>query len=198
MYCQLVCTKISAAFLVDWETTHARCPRGQTSATWTPGREGSSAPGPPRLFFHQHCKPVGAGAGDRRARPFFPGHFIPAPFFNEGAALVGTDFLEGLQLLLVVRVLHKLGNADRRPRRQDCLVAQPCGGARGGPPPQAKPMIMAMMPPQIRPHTPYFTFAAVTGVMDHPSYDSTMAGRSPAAMISRHSTSPTSPIALPP
>jgi hypothetical protein len=49
-----------------------------------------SDPGTPRLFFHQHVKPVGAGAGDRVARLFFPGHFIPAPFFNEGTALVGT------------------------------------------------------------------------------------------------------------
>jgi hypothetical protein len=48
------------------------------------------APGPPCLLFHQHVKPVGAGAGDRIARLFFPGHFIPAPFFNEGTALVGT------------------------------------------------------------------------------------------------------------
>jgi hypothetical protein len=28
-------------------------------------------------------------------------------------------------------------------------------------------MIMAMMAPPIKPHTPYFTFAAVTGVIDH-------------------------------
>jgi hypothetical protein len=35
---------------------------------------------------------------------------------------------------------------------------------------------MAMMAPQISPHTPYFTFAAVTGVIDHTSRDSTMAG----------------------
>jgi hypothetical protein len=47
-------------------------------------------PGTPRLFFQQHFKPVGAGAGDQRARLFFPGHFIPAPFFNEGTSLVGN------------------------------------------------------------------------------------------------------------
>jgi hypothetical protein len=47
-------------------------------------------PGPPHLFFHQHVKPVGACAGDHRARLFFPGHFIPAPFFNEGTSLVGN------------------------------------------------------------------------------------------------------------
>jgi hypothetical protein len=37
-------------------------------------------------------------------------------------------------------------------------------------------MIMAMMAPQMRPHKPYFTFAAVTGVIDHPSRDKKMAG----------------------
>ena len=46
-------------------------------------------PGKPRLFFQKHFKPVGAGAGDHRARRVFPGHFIPAPFFNEGSARVG-------------------------------------------------------------------------------------------------------------
>ena len=76
-----------------WETKQARGPQGQTRAQWTPGRDGSGDSGPPRLLFHQHVKPVGAGAGDRIARLFFPGHFIPAPFFNEGTALVGTDFL---------------------------------------------------------------------------------------------------------
>jgi hypothetical protein len=35
---------------------------------------------------------------------------------------------------------------------------------------------MAMMAPQISPHTPYFTFAAVTGVIAQTSHDSTMAG----------------------
>jgi hypothetical protein len=47
-------------------------------------------PGTPRLFFQKHVKPVGACTGDHRARLFFPGHFIPAPLFNEGTALVGN------------------------------------------------------------------------------------------------------------
>jgi hypothetical protein len=50
-------------------------------------------PGTPRLFFHKNFKPVGACAGYSIARLFFPGHFIPAPFFNEGTALVRTYFL---------------------------------------------------------------------------------------------------------
>src|SRR4029453_18424642 len=82
---------------------------------------GAGCPGPPRLFFHQHFQPLDACTGDRRARLGFAGHFIPAPVFNEGVALVVIDFLECLQLLLRVRLLHKLGDADRRPRRQDRL-----------------------------------------------------------------------------
>ena len=83
----------SAAFMIAWETTHTRCPQGQARAKWTPGRDGSSDLGTLRLFFHQHFKPVGACAGDSIAPLGFPGHFIPAPFFNEGTALVGIDFL---------------------------------------------------------------------------------------------------------
>ena len=53
-------------------------------------RDDPRPPGKPRLLFQQHVKPVGAGTGDQRARLFFPGHFIPAPFFNEGTSLVGN------------------------------------------------------------------------------------------------------------
>jgi hypothetical protein len=35
--------------------------------------------------------------------------------------------------------------------------------------PPAKPMIMAMTAPQIRPHTPYFIFAALSGFIDKTS-----------------------------
>jgi hypothetical protein len=45
--------------------------------------------GPPRLLFHQRVKSISAGAGDPPVRLFFPRHFIPAPFFNEGTARVG-------------------------------------------------------------------------------------------------------------
>jgi hypothetical protein len=93
MPCVRLSPATSAAFIIDWETKQARCPQGQTSVKWTPGRDVSGDPGPPRLFFHKHFKPVGACAGDSIARPFFPGHFILAPFFNEGTALVGTYFL---------------------------------------------------------------------------------------------------------
>jgi hypothetical protein len=46
-------------------------------------------------------------------------------------------------------------------------------------------MIMAMTAPQIKPHTPYFTFPAVTGVMDHPSRDQKMAGHLLSRMFFR-------------
>jgi hypothetical protein len=36
-------------------------------------------------------------------------------------------------------------------------------------PPQAKPMIIAMTAPQIRPHTPYLIFAVVSGFIDKTS-----------------------------
>jgi len=32
------------AFVIDWEAEQARCPQGQTSVTWTPGRDGSGDP----------------------------------------------------------------------------------------------------------------------------------------------------------
>jgi hypothetical protein len=75
------------------EEKQARCPQGQTSVKWTPGRDVYGDPGTPRLFLHKNCKPIGACAGYSRARLFFPRHFIPAPFFNEGTSLVGTYFL---------------------------------------------------------------------------------------------------------
>jgi hypothetical protein len=72
----------------DWETQQARCLQEQTRVKWTSGRDVSGDPGTPRLFFQKHFKPLGACAGYSRARLFFPGHFIPAPFFNEGTSLV--------------------------------------------------------------------------------------------------------------
>jgi transposase len=33
-----------SAFVLDWEAKQARCPQGQTSVTWTPGRDGSCDP----------------------------------------------------------------------------------------------------------------------------------------------------------
>src|SRR4030095_6335 len=49
--------------------------------------------GPPRLFFHQHFKPVGACACDSKVPLFFPGHFVPASFCNDVSAIVRIDFL---------------------------------------------------------------------------------------------------------
>jgi hypothetical protein len=41
-------------------------------------------------LFRKIFKPVGACSADIRARLLFPGHFVPAPFFNEGTSLIGT------------------------------------------------------------------------------------------------------------
>jgi hypothetical protein len=30
-----------SAFMIDWEAHQARCPQGQTSMRWTPGRDAS-------------------------------------------------------------------------------------------------------------------------------------------------------------
>ena len=65
------------------------------------GVEGNSAPDfplihdgkPPRLFFHQHFKPVGTCACDSKVPLFFPGHFVPASFCNDVRAIVRIDFL---------------------------------------------------------------------------------------------------------
>jgi hypothetical protein len=38
-------------------------------------------------FFDKKLKPVGACSGDKIASLFLPGHFIPAPFFNEFSSL---------------------------------------------------------------------------------------------------------------
>ena len=40
-----------SAFVIDWETQHARCPQGHTSIRWTPGRDVSGDP-VVRIRFH--------------------------------------------------------------------------------------------------------------------------------------------------
>jgi hypothetical protein len=49
-------------------------------------------PRPPRLFFHEHFKPVGACACDSKVPLFFPGHFVPASFCKDVSAIVRIDF----------------------------------------------------------------------------------------------------------
>jgi len=40
-------------------------------------------------LFRKIFKPVGACSAYIKASLFFPGHFVPAPFFNEGTSLIG-------------------------------------------------------------------------------------------------------------
>ena len=59
-----------SAFVIDWEAQQARCPQGQTSVKWTPGRDVSGDPvvrirfdardlsrlsGPPGVHLGQRC-----------------------------------------------------------------------------------------------------------------------------------------------
>jgi hypothetical protein len=41
-------------------------------------------------LFRKIFKPVGACSAYIKTRLLFPGHFVPAPFFNEGTSLIGT------------------------------------------------------------------------------------------------------------
>src|ERR1700687_4524698 len=84
-------------------------------------------------FLHKKFKPIGAGSGDSIASLFLPGHLIPAPLFNGFGSLPAIYCLEGFKFLFLVRLLHKLGDADRRLTRQDRLLGLRLGSAGGGP-----------------------------------------------------------------
>src|SRR5207247_7441389 len=64
---------------------------------------------------------------------FLPGHLIPATFFNDVSSLPATYFPEFFKFLFMVRLLHKLGDADRRLTRQDRLSGHRLGRAGGCP-----------------------------------------------------------------
>jgi hypothetical protein len=87
----------------------------------------------PISFLDQKIEPIGACSGYRIASLFLPGHLIPATFFNDFRSLPGTDFPEFFQFRFVIRLLHKLGDADRRLARQDRLSGHRVGRAGGGP-----------------------------------------------------------------
>src|SRR3989442_10011128 len=67
----------------------------------------------PISFLDKKFKPIGACSGHSRASLFLPGHLIPATFFNDFSSLPATYFPEFFKFLFMVRVLHKLGDADR-------------------------------------------------------------------------------------
>ena len=66
-------------------------------------------------FFRKQFKPIGACSGDSSTSLFLPGHFIPAALFNEFSSFPSpaTQSLKFFQFLFMVRLLHKLGDANR-------------------------------------------------------------------------------------
>src|SRR3989449_254141 len=87
----------------------------------------------PISFLQKKFKPIGACSGYSIASLFLPGHPIPATFFNDFSFLPATYFPEFFKFLFTVRLLHKLGDADRRLTRQDRLFGHRLGRARGRP-----------------------------------------------------------------
>src|SRR5229473_5492145 len=84
-------------------------------------------------FLHKKFKPIGASSGYRIVSLFLPGHLVPAPFFNGFSSLPTTYLLECFQFLVMIRLLHKLSDADRRLTRQDRLFGPRLGRAGGCP-----------------------------------------------------------------
>src|SRR6266481_6145117 len=87
----------------------------------------------PISFLQKKFKPIGACSGYRIASLFLPGHLIPATLFNDFGSLPATCCLEFFEFRFMVRLLHKLGDADRRLTCQDRLVGPRLGRAGGCP-----------------------------------------------------------------
>src|SRR5438094_3430558 len=87
----------------------------------------------PISFLQKKFKPIGACSGYSIASLFLPGHLIPATLFNDFSSLPATYVPEFFKFLFTVRLLHKLGDADRRLTRQDRLFGHRLGRARGRP-----------------------------------------------------------------
>src|SRR5256712_10995092 len=87
----------------------------------------------PISFLDKKIKPIGACSRHSITSLFLPGHLIPATFFNDFSSLPATYFPEFFKFLFMVRVLHKLGDADRRLTGQDRLFGHRLGSAGGCP-----------------------------------------------------------------
>src|SRR5207302_1020635 len=127
-------------------TTSSELAGGKTSrrsrlpfrCRWCSGRVLQDVPGKahepvPISFLEKKCQPIGACSGDSIASFFLPGHPIPATFFNDFSSLPATYRLEFFEFRVRVRLLHKLGDADRRLTRQNCLFGHRLGRAGGCP-----------------------------------------------------------------
>src|SRR5437867_5785533 len=84
-------------------------------------------------FLIKKFTPIGACSGYSIASLFLPGHLIPATLFNDFSSLPATYVPEFFKFLFVVRLLHKLGDADRRLTRQDRLFGHRLRRAGGCP-----------------------------------------------------------------
>src|SRR2546427_7568106 len=69
--------------------------------------------------------------GLQQSQPFLA-RAIPAAFFNDFSSLPATYFPEFFKFLFMVRLLHKLGDADRRLTRQDRLFGHRLGEDENG------------------------------------------------------------------
>src|SRR6266481_10185707 len=87
----------------------------------------------PISFLQKKFKPIGACSGYSITSLFLPGHLIPATFFNGFSSLPATYFLECFKFLFMVRLLHKLGDTDRRLTGQDRLAGPRLASAGGCP-----------------------------------------------------------------
>src|SRR5258708_39712582 len=84
-------------------------------------------------FLDKKVEPIGACSRYSIASLLLPRHLIPAAFFNDFGSLPAAYFPEFFKFLFMVRLLHKLGDADRRLTRQDRLFAHRLGPAGGCP-----------------------------------------------------------------
>jgi hypothetical protein len=66
----------------------------------------------PVLFLAEEFDTVGTGTGHTAAGLFLPGHFIPAPLFNEIGSFIAFNGLKLFQPLFAVRLSELLFKLD--------------------------------------------------------------------------------------
>src|SRR4029453_19217395 len=81
------------------------------------------------LLLDEKPEPFGACTGDLGVGLFLPGHLVPAALFDEFTPRPATYLPEFLELRFMIRLLHKLGDAERRLTRHDCFRGGRIGGA---------------------------------------------------------------------
>ena len=86
------------------------------------------------FFNNKKFKSVGTCSGDTIVSLLLPGHFIPATLRNELRSLPGAYLLKFLKFILMIRLLHKLGDADGCLTRQNRFFGHRFGRSGGCPP----------------------------------------------------------------